>query len=180
MRYRIRKYSLLWFMKAFTPLIVVLLLIGCMSAFGIEEAGELPPPTPVEFNEAEEELVLDEIYWPLTDEERDLVERVVAAESRNQPIEGQMAVAQVIMDRAATRKQSITAVCTAKYQFAAPYQGEISEKTKDSVFFVFDKGDRPFELVTHFYAWKVIDAPYWTEDKEFVAEIGGHRFYADR
>ena len=180
MRYRIRKYSLLWFLKVFAPLIVVLLLVGCMSAFGSEEEEVyIPEPISVRFNEVEEEII-EEPYWPLTDEERELVERVVAAEARGESIEGQMAVAQVIMDRAVTRNQSITKVCTAKSQFAKPYQGEISEKTKDAVFFVFDKGDRPFELVTHFYAWKVIDAPYWTEDKDFVGEIGGHRFYADR
>lgn len=153
-----------------------LVLTACSEA---EAEQTLPPPTPIETQEVTEE-VLDEIFWPLTDEERDLVERVVAAEARGEGIEGQMAVAQVIMDRAVTRNQSITKVCTAPAQFAEPYMGEISEKTKDAVSFVFDKGDRPFELVTHFYAWELIDAPDWTEDKNFVAEIGGHRFYADK
>ena len=179
-RYRIRKYSPLWFAKALSPLLIMLLLVGCMSAFGTEEAGELPGPTPVELPEVTEPVVLDEIYWPLTDEERDLVERVVAAEARGESIEGQMAVAQVIMDRAATRNQSITKVCTAPAQFAEPYQGEISEKTRDAVSFVFDKGERPFELVTHFYAWNLIDPPHWTEDKEFVGRIGDHDFFADK
>lgn len=155
----------------------MLFLVGCMSALG-EEVEPLPP-TPVEFNEVEEE-VLEEVFWHLTDEERDLVERVVAAEARGESIEGQMAVAQVIMDRAVTRKQSITKVCTAKNQFAEPYEGEISDKTKDAVFFVFDKGERPFELVTHFYAWTLIDPPYWTEDKEFVERVGCHDFYRDK
>ena len=153
-----------------------LFLTACSTA---EAELTLPEATPIEDMEVEEE-VLDEIYWPLTDEERDLVERVVAAEARGEEIEGQMAVAQVVMDRATTRNQSITQVCTAPAQFSEPYMGEISEKTKDAVFFVFDKGDRPFELVTHFYAWEQIDAPYWTEDKDFVAELGGHRFYADK
>lgn len=176
-RYRIRKYSPLWFAKALSPLMIMLLLVGCMSAFGTEEAGELPEPTPIELPEVTEPVVLDEIYWPLTAEERDLVERVVAAEARGESIEGQMAVAQVIMDRAATRNQSITKVCTAPAQFAEPYQGEISEKTKDAVSFVFDKGEKVFEQATHFYAWELIDAPYWTKDKEFVGRIEGHDFY---
>jgi spore germination cell wall hydrolase CwlJ-like protein len=105
---------------------------------------------------------------------------VVAAEARGESIEGQMAVAQVIMDRATTRNQSIIRVCTAKNQFAEPYGGEISEKTKDAVSFVFDKGEKVFEQATHFYAWEEIAPPYWTAEKDYVGEIGGHRFYADR
>ena len=171
-------------MKQTIAVLVTVLLITTFFMFltactEAEAEQTLPPPTPVEFNEVTEEII-EEPCWPLTDEERDLVERVVAAEARGESIEGQMAVAQVIMDRAATRNQSIIKVCTAKYQFAAPYQGEISEKTKDAVSFVFDKGDRPFELVTHFYAWNLIDPPHWTEDKEFVGRIGDHDFFADK
>lgn len=152
-----------------------LVLTACTEA----EAEVTTEPTPVEFNEAEVE-VIDELYWPLTAEERDLVERVVAAEARGESIEGQMAVAQTIMDRCTTRNQSITEVCTAPAQFAEPYSGEISEKTQDAVSFVFDKGEKVFRLVTHFYAWEEITPPYWTAKKDYVGEIGGHRFYADR
>lgn len=153
-----------------------LLLTACTEA---EAEETLPPPTPVEIPTDVEE-VIEEPYWPLTDEERDLIERVVSAEARGQSIEGQMAVAQVIMDRCTTRNQSVTRVCTAKAQFAKPYQGEVSDKTKDAVSFVFDKGEKVFDKVTHFYAWKQIPAPYWTEDKDFVGGIDDHRFYADR
>ena len=65
------------------------------------------------------------------------------------------------------------------YQFAKPYQGEVSEKTQDAVRFVFDDGAKVFDKVTHFYAtW--IDPPYWTASKEFKGEINGVRFYADK
>ena len=127
--------------------------------------------------DAEPEIV--EPYYPLTEDERDLVERVVAAEARGEKIETQMAVAQTILNRAETRGQTVTEVCTAAYQFAKPYQGEVSEKTQDAVRFVFDDGAKVFDKVTHFYAtW--IDPPYWTESKEFKGEIGGVRFYADK
>lgn len=162
-----------------STVILIMSFFLLLTAFTEAEAEVITEPTPVVLNEVTEE-VIEEIYWPLTAEERDLVERVVAAEARGECIEGQMAVAQVIMDRCTTRNQSITQVCTAKSQFATPYQGTVSEKTKDSVSFVFDKGDRPYELVTHFYAWTLIDAPYWTTSKKYVDEIGCHRFYADR
>ena len=128
--------------------------------------------------DAEPEIV--EPYYPLTENERDLVERVVAAEARGEKIETQMAVAQTILNRAETRGQTVTEVCTAAYQFAKPYQGEVSEKTQDAVRFVFDDGAKVFDKVTHFYAHKLIDPPYWTESKEFKGEIGGVRFYADK
>lgn len=153
-----------------------LVLTACTEA----EAEVTTESTPVEYNEVTEPEVIEEVYWLLTDEERDLVERVVAAEARGESIEGQMAVAQTIMDRCTTRNQSITEVCTAPAQFAEPYGGKISEKTQDAVSFVFDKGEKVYELVTHFYAWEEIAPPYWTAEKDYVGEIGGHRFYADR
>lgn len=137
------------------------------------EPTEVVIPTDAEPEEVEP-------YFALTAEERELVERVVAAEARGEEIECQMAVAQTILDRAVSREQSITKVCTAPYQFADPYQGEVSEKTQDAVFLVFDNGVKVFDKVTHFYAHKLIGPPYWTESKEFKGEIGGVRFYADK
>ena len=137
------------------------------------EPTEVIIPTDVEPEEVEP-------YYTLTAEERELVERVVAAEARGESIECQMAVAQTILDRAVSREQSITKVCTAPYQFADPYQGEVSEKTQDAVRFVFDDGAKIFDKVTHFYASHLIDPPYWTESKEFKGEINGVSFYADR
>lgn len=159
-------------------LVAVILLALIFSTLPTGEAEVYIEPTEVVIpTDAEPEEV--EPYFPLTDEERDLVERVVAAEARGEKIETQMAVAQTIMDRCTTRGQTITQVCTAPYQFAAPYQGEISEKTQDAVRFVFDDGAKVFDKVTHFYAtW--IDPPYWTESKEFKGELNGVRFYADK
>ena len=137
------------------------------------EPAEVIIPTDAEPEEVEP-------YFTLSAEERELVERVVAAEARGEKIEVQMAVAQTIMDRCTSRGQTVTEVCTAPYQFADPYQGEVSEKTQDAVFLVFDNGAKVFDNVTHFYAHKLIDPPYWTESKEFKGEINGVSFYADR
>ncbi len=167
--------------KTIKMLAIVAAILLCFILFSspISEAEVYIEPTEVVIpTDAEPEEV--EPYFPLTDEERDLVERVVAAEARGESIECQMAVAQTIMDRAVSREQSITKVCTAPYQFAAPYQGDISEKTQDAVRFVFDDGAKVFDKVTHFYASHLIDPPYWTESKEFKGEINGVSFYADR
>lgn len=160
--------------------IILMILLGLiLFSLPVSEAVVYMEPTEVIIpTDAEPEEV--EPYFPLTDEERELVERVVAAEARGEKIECQMAVAQTILDRVVTREQSITEVCAAPYQFADPYMGEISEKTQDAVRFVFDDGAKVFDKVTHFYASHLIDPPYWTESKEFKGEINGVSFYADR
>jgi len=125
--------------------------------------------------DAEPEL---EYVYNLSDSERDLVERVVAAEARGESFKGQMAVAQVIRDRCLERGQSPAEVCSAPNQFAAPYMGEISSTTEAAVGFVFEGGHNVLTYpVTHFYAHELIDAPDWAKEDEFVAEIGAHKFY---
>ena len=166
--------------KAIQVLSMISVILLCFILFPspTSEAEVYIEPTEVVIpTDAEPEEV--EPYFHLTAEERELVERVVAAEARGEEIECQMAVAQTILDRATSREQSITEVCTAPYQFASPHQGEVSEKTQDAVRFVFDDGAKVFDKVTHFYAtW--IDPPYWTESKEFKGELSGVRFYADK
>ena len=167
--------------KATQMLAIIAAILLCFILFPspVGEAEVYIEPTEVIIS-SEEEPEEVEPYFTLTDEERELVERVVAAEARGESIECQMAVAQTILDRAVSRGQSITEVCTAPYQFADPYQGDISEKTQDAVSLVFDNGAKVFDKVTHFYASLLIDPPYWTESKEFKGEINGVRFYADR
>ena len=167
--------------KTIQMLAIVAAIMLCFILFPspVGEAEIYIEPTEVVMpTDAEPEEV--EPYFTLTAEERELVERVVAAEARGESIECQMAVAQTIIDRAVSREQSITEVCTAPYQFADPYQGEVSEKTQDAVFLVFDNGAKVFDKVTHFYASRLIDPPYWAESKEFKGEINGVRFYADK
>ena len=160
-------------------IIAVIMLCFILFPSPVSEAEVCIEPTEVIIpTDAEPEEV--EPYFALAAEERELLERVVAAEARGEEIECQMAVAKTILDRAVSREQSITKVCTAPYQFADPYMGEISEKTQDAVRFVFDDGAKVFDKVTHFYASHLIDPPYWTESKEFKGEINGVSFYADR
>ena len=114
----------------------------------------------------------------LTSEERDLVERIVASEARGEPIEGIMAVAQVIRDRSQLWGMTVTEVCLAPGQFAAPYQGEISPEVVQAVWAVFDLGMSVLEIpTTHFHADYV--SPYWTADKVSRGSIGSHRFYGE-
>jgi len=114
----------------------------------------------------------------LTSEERDLVERIVASEAMGEPIEGIMAVAQCIRDRSQLWGMTVTEVCLAPGQFAAPYQGEISPEVVQAVWAVFDEGMSVLEIpTTHFHADYV--SPYWTADKVSRGSIGAHLFYGE-
>ncbi len=114
----------------------------------------------------------------LTEDERTLVERIVASEARGEPIEGIMAVAQVIRDRSQLWGMTVTEVCLAPGQFAPPYAGEISPEVVQAVWAVFEEGMSVLEIpTTHFHADYV--SSYWTADKVSRGQIGCHRFYGE-
>lgn len=133
----------------------------------------------IENNDYGRYIIQDPVY-AITDEERNLIERVVAAEARGESIECMMAVAQTIRDRCITREQTVTEVLTSQNQFANPYEGEITDRLSDAVRFTFDEGISTFEYpVTHFYASHLIDPPGWTSNMEFLGEIDGVSFYRE-
>lgn len=156
---------------------IIVLILVLTAAFitcqvTTSDAGEIAEVPP--------EIVVTEIAEPiLLAEERDLIERVVYAESRGAPtIEAEMAVAQVIKDRSSLWDMTITEVLTAPRQFAKPAKGDMPERTKEAVSRVFDGGERAFDSnVTHFHSGR---APYWTKSKEYVGSRGGNHFYDSR
>lgn len=115
----------------------------------------------------------------LTNEEFDLVCRVVAAEARGDSFQGMMAVAETIKTRHEQWGMTVTDVCTAPYQFAKPYQGEISTEVKVAVDDVFHKGKSAFdgEYPTHFHNGTV--NPYWASEKTYLGKVGSHYFYGN-
>ena len=119
------------------------------------------------------ELTMQKIT--LSDAEREMIERVVAAEARGESFEGQAAVAEVIYNRCINRGQSVEQVIWADKQFAYPYGGEISQDTKEAVAAVFDYELLSLDGAEYFHADYV--TPSWAEDFEEVCRIGGHIFY---
>lgn len=111
----------------------------------------------------------------LTTAEREMIERVVAAEARGESFEGQAAVAEVIYNRCMNREQSVEEVIWADKQFAHPYGGEISQDTKEAVAAVFDYELLSLDGAEYFHADYV--TPSWAEDMEEVCRIGNHIFY---
>lgn len=113
----------------------------------------------------------------LDDMERDMVERVVAAEARGESFEGQAAVAEVIYNRCINRGLTVKEVIWQEKQFAYPYGGEISGETKEAVAAIFDYGLLNLDGAEYFHADRMI--PYWAKDMQEVCHIGGHIFYKE-
>lgn len=144
------------------------------------EPTEEPVDTPQEPEPQQEpEIEPTAAFFDLTDGQRDLVERTVAAESRGEPLEGQMAVAQTIYQRCIDGNLTIEEVLVPG-QYASPYKGEISDTTKEAVSLVFDLGVMAVsEPIMAFYA-PAYGTSGWHENKlEFVTEIGSHRFFKE-
>lgn len=94
---------------------------------------------------------------------KELIERVVAAEARGDTFNGIMAVAQTIKDRGDLWNMSYEDIVLQEGQYASPYQGEISEEVKLAVSLVFEQGIRVSqEPMTHFFAG---ETPYWANNK---------------
>lgn len=135
-------------------------------AGGRENTTELPEPS--------EALV----RFYLSASERDTVERVVMAESGGESFEGQMLVAQCILNAAEKEGvQPSEAVVIYSYTSNRP---DPTQSVKDAVAAVFDRGEVAIDApVMYFYNPALVTSD-WHESQIFVAEVGGHRFFAER
>ena len=159
-------------LRAATLAAAVLLLGGISVAIFTTPAGSkqetniLPPTTTVG------------TYIPLTDAERDVVERVVMAEAGGESFEGQMLVAQCILNAAEKRGVDPSeAVVLYSYTKSRP---DPTQRVKDAVAAVFDRGETVVdEPILYFYNPALVTSDFH-ESQIFVIEEGGHRFFAER
>lgn len=123
-------------------------------------------------NEVEVQLIR---RYYLTDYERSIVESVVMAEAGAEPFEGQMAVAQCILNAAEYEDMKPSEIVT-YYQYAKT-RPEATDEVKRAVSAVFDDGDvTTEEKILYFYA-PAISQSSWHEEQDYVMTIGGHRFF---
>lgn len=136
---------------------------------------ELLAPT-TEPSEAEQ--TTPPVRYYLTDSERDIVERVVMGEAGGESFEGQMAVAQCILNGAEkTDKAPSEVVVIYKYTKARP---DPTRSVREAVAAVFDRGESATaEPILYFYNPARVTST-WHESQIFVVEIGGHRFFAEK
>lgn len=100
------------------------------------------------------------------------------AEAGGECFEGQMAVAQCILN-ACEKTGSQPSEVVLAYQYAKPAK-VATQSVKDAVAAVFDTGDTvTTEPILFFYAPRRT-VSQWHESQRFVIEIGGHRFFAEK
>lgn len=116
-------------------------------------------------------------FYSLTDEQRTLIEQVVSAESRGEPYDGQVAVAQCILN--ACLKDDITPErAIVKYKYTSA-RVEPTTSVKEAVAAVFDRGEGVTdEPIIYFYAYKLVKSDFH-ESQDFVIEIKNHRFFKE-
>lgn len=115
------------------------------------------------------------LRYALSDDEFQEVCQVVMAESGAECYEGQMAVAQCILNACEFEGlRPFQAVREYKY---TPTRKTPTESVKRAVEAVFYYGETVTdELILYFYAPKYVHSK-WHESQTFVMEIGGHRFF---
>ena len=118
------------------------------------------------------------VYYELTAEERDLIERVVMGEAGGEEYAGQLAVAQCILNACELRGARPAAIIESlSYTTHRP---EASQSVKDAVSAVFDDGVKILpETAMYFYAPGLVHSE-WHETQEYLCTIGCHRFFARR
>lgn len=168
-------------LRAATLAAAVLLLGGISVAIfttptgSKQETNILPPTTTVGTYIPDTPAPAAETVEPA---ERDVVERVVMAEAGGESFEGQMLVAQCILN--AAEKHGVEpseAVVLYSYTKSRP---DPTQRVKDAVAAVFDRGETVVdEPILYFYNPALVTSDFH-ESQIFVIEEGGHRFFAER
>ena len=150
-------------------------------------AADLPTPsieqpavvtTPPAENTATPEPTATPARYQLSASERDTVERVVMAEAGGESFAGQMLVAQCILNAAEKEGvQPSEAVVIYSYTSSRP---DPTQSVKDAVAAVFDRGEVAIDATVMYFYNPALVTSDWHESQIFVAEVGGHRFFAER
>lgn len=116
------------------------------------------------------------IRFSLSDYERSVVESLVMAEAGGECYEGQIAVAQCILNACERNNcQPSEAAIIYKYTKNRP---KPSDSVKKAVYAVFNNGETVTESkILYFYAPDITYSS-WHESQNYVMTIGRHRFFA--
>lgn len=120
----------------------------------------------------------DRPRYNLTDAERDLIERVVMAESGGESYEGQILVCQCILN--ACEIDGIRPAKVIKKYVYAKGRPKPTDSVKRAVEAVFDRGETVTdEPIVYFYAPKMVKSAFH-ERQRFALTEGNHKFFCAR
>nr|DAW16673.1 MAG TPA: Cell Wall Hydrolase [Caudoviricetes sp.] len=127
-------------------------------------------------------LEYDKPFYPITEDDRYVIECIVAGEAKGEPTEGKMAVAQCLLN--AMVKDGLSASeARKKYQYSG-WDDELQNSNPDcwaevceAVSRVFDDGEFVSENpILYFYAPKRVYSR-WHESLNHAVTMGGHKFF---
>jgi spore germination cell wall hydrolase CwlJ-like protein len=157
-----------------------------MNAIGINETAVAAPASAMQ--KSLDELVGEHEAAAAPDGEQDCLAKAVYFESRGEPIEGQLAVAEVVMNRAASGRYpaSLCEVITQKAQFSFirngrfPTPDESSQAWRKAVSIAAIARDKLVSTLPSDVLWYHADyvAPTWGKRLTRTAQIGLHIFYS--
>lgn len=161
--------------------ITIIALCVVMLGVGMAEVSRTSPTAwAVEPDEPErltETVLQSTVRYELTAAERDTVERVVMAEAGAEPFEGQIAVAQCILNACELEDMRPDEIVT-EYQYTDK-RPDPTDEVKAAVSAVFDCGETVTDAeILYFYA-PALCTSLWHESQTYVMTIGGHRFFEE-
>ena len=121
-------------------------------------------------------VVTDGSGYVLNDSERIAVECAVMCEAGGEGIEGQMMVAQSILDGSLRNGFNVfqTIYC---YEIHSTSYSNVTDEVREAVSRVFDDGERiTEEKADLWYAPALVESP-WHEEQQYIITVGGHRFF---
>lgn len=114
--------------------------------------------------------------YALTEDERILVECAVMCEAGGESLEGQMMVAQSILD-GSLRNDYTIAETIYQYTIATTSHAYVTDQVREAVSLVFDDGERITEHKTDLWYNPALTVSLWHEEQEYVITVGSHRFF---
>ena len=160
--------------------IAIIALCAVMLGIGMAEVSRTSPTAwAVEPDEPEriETVWQSTARYELTAAERDTVERVVMAEAGAEPYEGQIAVAQCVLNACELEDMRPDEVVI-EYQYTDK-RPKPTDEVKAAVSAVFDNGETVTDAeILYFYAPALCESE-WHESQIYVMTIGGHRFFEE-
>ena len=164
----------IWYSILFIELLAFLMLVFINTHMPVYEVREESiEPIPIELTFVEEPTP----YYDLTEEERQVVENIVMGEAGAEPYEGQMLVAQCILN-ACERDNLLPSEVRVEYKYSG-WNENPNDSVKLAVKEVFDNGVKAIdEPILYFYAPAICNSS-WHESQVFVVEVGGHRFFKE-
>ena len=159
--------------------ITIIALCVVMLGVGMAEVSRTSPTAWAVEPEQSTDTVLQSTAtrYALTAAERDTVERVVMAEAGAEPYEGQIAVAQCILN-ACERENMRPDEIVVEYQYTDK-RPEPTDEVKAAVSAVFDYGETVTDReILYFYAPALVESE-WHESQDYVMTVGGHRFFEE-